>query len=462
MSDASGSKMTRGNRASRERRSTTIDEPLEQNDSEDDASVHAVENDSYVKRGNTPSQKRWTSSEDSGRPYNREIKTSFLGKQDTTEDTETVSESPDVKNNDKSRRSEVHAHGKARYSDIRESDERITSRSVEGRRRKRSKRIERRKFRERSHTTDRDHDRTDTGSSIKHYSGEDNFTDKSRERKRKKIVSQADDHEVPITEILKKAQENARTKYEEPVPLPELTTDTIYIQGRSGFSAVKIGGSRRALKNDMPRATEGRKDRDSAETPMHTLIKVAITAQKFWRGTGLVYQGLLGGMALLHFIMIYLFFNTSMEFLSNYSSFSEVYTNMFSFLIALCVISIFDKFDLARLDMDHLREIYMDHTKTAIAIPLYLLTFGLHQASLKIDDQLALIHYRNINESVWPNNTAQETLSEELQGWQKITMSKDLLAVLAWLCVALGTRDNMLLMHLESMEQYASDAEFPR
>lgn len=70
------SKMTRGNRASRERRSTTIGESLQQNDSEDDTSVHAVEkNDSYVKRGNTPSQKRLTSSEDSGRPYNREIKT---------------------------------------------------------------------------------------------------------------------------------------------------------------------------------------------------------------------------------------------------------------------------------------------------------------------------------------------------------------------------------------------------
>jgi len=60
-------------------------------------------------------------------------------------------------------------------------------------------------------------------------------------------------------------------------------------------------------------------------------------------------------------------------------------------------------------------------------------------------------------------NTAQETLLEELQGWQKITMSKDLLAVFAWLFVALGTRDDMLLMHLESMKQYAaSDTESPR
>jgi len=200
------------------------------------------------------------------------------------------------------------------------------------------------------------------------------FTLKSRKDTKYNIqidnfLTQADD-ELPITEILRKAQENARTKYEEPVPLPELTTDTIYIQGRSGFSAVKIGGLRRALENDTIHAaqdgTSGRKDCDAAEIQPYTLIKVAIAAQKFWRCAGLVYQGLLGGMAFLHFVMvnislclqvfhsmqyiynlflqIYVFFDISMEFTLNYSIFSEVYTNIFSFLIILCVISIFDKY----------------------------------------------------------------------------------------------------------------------
>ncbi|XP_011638895.2 uncharacterized protein LOC105428334 [Pogonomyrmex barbatus] len=381
---------------------------------------------------------------------------------DNTDDTET--ESPDVKSNDKSRKAESHARGKARHSETHASEERITSRSLEGRRRKRSKRsTERRKFgarpRTADHDHDHDHDRADTGSSVKRCSDrEDSCADKSRKRRRN--VSRAED--VPITEILKKAQENARTKYEEPVPLPELTADTIYIQGRSGFSAVKIGGSRRALGNDTTRATKGIGGRDSVETQTYTLIEVAITAQKFWKCTGLVYQGLLGGMALFHSIMIHVFFNTSMEFMLNYSIFSEIYTNVFSFLIALCVISIFDKFDLARLDMDHLREICTGHAKTSIAISLYLATFGLHQASLKVEDQLALLHYHDINETLRSNNTMQETFIEELNSWQKITISKDLLAVFAWLFVALGTRDNMLLTHLESMVQYASNVESPR
>ncbi|XP_018369016.1 PREDICTED: uncharacterized protein LOC108765037 isoform X2 [Trachymyrmex cornetzi] len=453
-------KMTRGSRTSR--RSTAIGKQFQQNDSEDEASVRTVESDNYVKHGSTLSQKRWTSSEESrqesNRSYERKIKTSFPRRQNDTENTET--ESPDAKSNNKSRKAELYSTRaeKMRYSDIHASEERIASGSL-GRKRKRSKRTERRKLEARPRTAEafHDHDRADIGLSVKRYSDrEGSVTDKSQRRKRR--VSR--DDEVPITEILKKAQENARTKYEEPVPLPELTTDTIYIQGRSGFSAVKIGGSRRALRNDTTRATKGREGCDSAETRTYTLIKVAITAQKFWKCTGLVYQGLLGGMAFLHFIMIHVFFNTSMEFISNYSIFSEIYANIFSFLIALCIISIFDKFDLARLDTDHLREIYTDHAKTAIAIPLYLVTFGLHQASSKMDDQLALIHYQS-NET-WSNNTTQETFLEELNDWQKVMISKDLLAIFAWLFVALGTRDNMLLTHLESMVQYASNVESPR
>ncbi|RLU24112.1 hypothetical protein DMN91_004321 [Ooceraea biroi] len=450
--------MSRGSRTSRERRST-VAEPLEQDDSEDEASVRAATNNSHARRDSTPLQKRWSSSEESNQPYSREIKSLPL-KGDNTEDTET--ESPDVKSNDEPHRSEKHARGKARYSDVHASEERI-AKSLGERRRKRSKRIERRKLGERPRTADRDRDRTDTGSSTRRYNGESSLTDKSRKRDKNISRGKQADDEMPITEILKKAQENARTKYEEPVPLLELSTDTIYIQGRSGFSAVKIGGFRRALENDTTRATKGgmADDRDFAETQTHTLIRVAITAQKFWKRTGLVYQGLLGGMALLHFMMIHFFFDTSREFVSNYSIFSEAYANIFSFLITLCVISIFDKFDLVRLDMDHLREIYADHAKTALSIPLYLVTFGLHQVSSKIDDQLALAHYYNNNETTWSNNTMSENFFDELNGWQKITTTKDLLAVFAWLFVALGTRDNMLLMHLESMEKYASDEESP-
>lgn len=68
-------KMIRESHTSRERRSTRITEPLEQDDTEGNISAQAVEKDGCAKRGSTPLQKQWTSSEDSSRPYSREIKT---------------------------------------------------------------------------------------------------------------------------------------------------------------------------------------------------------------------------------------------------------------------------------------------------------------------------------------------------------------------------------------------------
>ncbi|XP_020288187.1 uncharacterized protein LOC109856881 isoform X3 [Pseudomyrmex gracilis] len=440
--------MLRENRSSRESRLKTIDKSFEQSD-ETEARVATIEQNSE-KRGSA--QKRWTSSDDSS----RDIKTN-------SEDTET--ESPDVKSSD---RTEEHAQERARSSDVRENKKRIASQLRKKRRKKLSKlKTESRRSGGSYHPRTTDDDRADSRSSAKRHS--ENSLKLKKSQKRKKNLSRADDDEMPITEILKKTQENALTRYEKPVPLPELTSDRIYIQGRSGFSAVKIGGSRRALRSDTAaHVTEGgitdKKGccEDLAATQPRVLIKVAITMQNFWKCTGLVYQGLLGGMALLHLVMIHVFFNTSMKFVLDYSVFSEVYTNTFSFLIALCVISVFDKFDLARLDAEHLREIYTDYAKTAITIPLYLITFGLHQATAKTDDRLLLSLYHCGNDTMRSNTTTENAVLENLQTWQRITMSKDILAVFAWLFVTLGTGDNMLLTHLESMDNYANNVESPR
>lgn len=107
------------------------------------------------------------------------------------------------------------------------------------------------------------------------------------------LAGSSDRGELPITDILKRAQES-RTKYEEPILLPELTTDTIYVQSRNGFSAVKVakehGGSRKEF--EVPEECDSRP------------IKVAIIMQKAWKCTGFIYQGILGGMAFLHLILV--------------------------------------------------------------------------------------------------------------------------------------------------------------
>ena len=89
------------------------------------------------------------------------------------------------------------------------------------------------------------------------------------------------------------AQENNRTKYEEPIPLTELTSDTIYVQGRKGFSAMKI-----------PDGHSSKKKREKSSGSYSHPVRVAIMVQKVWKCTGFIYQGLLGGIAFMHFILV--------------------------------------------------------------------------------------------------------------------------------------------------------------
>lgn len=51
------------------------------------------------------------------------------------------------------------------------------------------------------------------------------------------------------------------------------------------------------------RKTEMGKNDEILERQSSPPIKVAISVQKLWKSAGLVFQGILGGMALMHFIM---------------------------------------------------------------------------------------------------------------------------------------------------------------
>ncbi|XP_035733147.1 uncharacterized protein LOC118446512 [Vespa mandarinia] len=264
-------------------------------------------------------------------------------------------------------------------------------------------------------------------------------TNRLHHKSRKRIHDPSSNIEIPITEILR--------KYEEPVPPTPLTTDKIYIQGDNGFSMVKIITKEDDRRNVLKFLSKGRLSKQ-----IYSSISIAIIAQKLFKRIAFVYQGLLGGMALVHLTMMQFFFDSTMNFISKYSHFSEIYYSLFSLLIVLSVISTFDKFDLARLDVDQLKDICKDYVVSAIAIPLYLTTLCLHEIFANVDDKLTLIHYQYFNNTSWNDTMHMEEIFDELTTWKKVNISKDLLVILGWFFVAIGIREDTLLIHLESMQ----------
>ncbi|XP_017879184.1 uncharacterized protein LOC108624424 [Ceratina calcarata] len=308
------------------------------------------------------------------------------------------------------------------------------------------RRDRRKKRRHRLEDENHDEEQKDSSGSSNETHGDSDVKPERSKRKRDDERT----NELPITEILKRSQENARTKYEDQSPLPVLVTDKVYVQRKDGFSAIKMNQSR----DERKRASEENIDEDRNAPP----IRLAIAIQRLWKNTGFFHQGLLAGMALMHCAMLHVFFDVSTEFIVKYSILCEIYTNAFSFLIAVCVVSTFDKFDLARFDVDHLRELYFEYDRAVIAIPLYLIALCLHLVCARTDTRLGLTQYRN-NFSAWENTTDVSSLIDDLSSWQKITTSKDLLVTFAWVFVSLGTKDDSFLTYLRSMEKYTNDVE---
>ncbi|CAD6219265.1 GSCOCG00004885001-RA-CDS [Cotesia congregata] len=184
-------------------------------------------------------------------------------------------------------------------------------------------------------------------------------------------------------------------------------------------------------------------------------IKIAILAQKAWKNAGFIYQGLLAGMAFIHFILIQIYFKPLKKPIEDYSIIAEIYTNLFSFFIVMCIISAFDRFDLAHFDIEHFRGLYNNYAKAMTVIPLYIAVFCLHQATLSVNDKLVLLNYTKNTTSYMSENITTTTISdEELENWKAITLTKDGIVVVAWLLVSFGPPNDMLLTHLKSLEKY--------
>ncbi|XP_076175707.1 uncharacterized protein LOC143150958 isoform X1 [Ptiloglossa arizonensis] len=386
----------------------------------EDSSTTSDENSVRVRNTSTPLRGKWTDPEENRRAREPE-----------NEDTEYES------------------------SDVKRSEERRRGREVLRDRLARRRKGKRDRRRKRGGTEDNETekpDETSSQSSRKRYDDGDAVPSKRTNRDFRA------GNELPITEILKRSEENARTEHEHQPPQPEFNPEKIYVQYRDGFSAVKIHRSR------IPR--DGRKtgdDKVAVEKRDSPPIRVAIGVQRISRSIGLAFQGLLAGMALMHFVTLQVFFEASMEFVASHSAIGEIYANVFSFFVAVCIVSTLDKFDLARFDAYRLREIYLERNTAVFAVPLYSIVFCLHLIGSWTDNRLASVHRYAANDSLWENVTATWSLMDDLSNWQRISMSKDALAVCAWLFVSLGTKDDAFLTHLRSMEKYTNDVvESPR
>ncbi|XP_033610904.1 uncharacterized protein LOC111873228 isoform X2 [Cryptotermes secundus] len=179
----------------------------------------------------------------------------------------------------------------------------------------------------------------------------------------------------------------------EPVPQApaSLPPDKVYVERKNGFATaprVKMFRPINYIREDLVDVQNA----ESSGTP----LELAILVQKWCHPLYTLCHGLLGGMALLHIILVYAAgdsYNQGTNFVYMYTHYARVYQSLFHILCILCSVSVLDRCDAKHMDVGHLVDLFRYHITTVLILAVYLITLVLTFVTIKWDDWLALSSY---------------------------------------------------------------------
>ncbi|XP_018331204.1 uncharacterized protein LOC108741081 [Agrilus planipennis] len=213
-------------------------------------------------------------------------------------------------------------------------------------------------------------------------------------------------------------------------------SDKIYVQKKNKFEPT--------LRTELNPA----KQFDEPKRPSSFLLplNIAICYQEKWLPFTMLCHGFLGGIALAHYCYLSVTEEpSSKDFLETYAYYSDVYACLFSLLVVICLVSVFDRYDISHLSYYHLKD-YIFGRKSSIVILIYLVCFVVHLIAIKTDDKISFILHNN--------STIDEINHQEIYLWKHLSFWRAILASTAWLIIALAPVKDSFCLHLKEIERY--------
>ncbi|KAJ9589015.1 hypothetical protein L9F63_017710 [Diploptera punctata] len=237
------------------------------------------------------------------------------------------------------------------------------------------------------------------------------------------------------------AGENTETIVQMPVSLPP---DKVYVERKNGFAVTPRTKMFQSFNN-----AENSLMNTSFTKSITSPLELAILIQKCCRPIYTLCHGLLGGMALLHIILVYgagEYFNEEKNFVNMYTSYSRVYQSMFHILSILCFISVMDRCDVKHMDISQFVDMFRFNLSTVSILTVYFVTVILTFVTTKWDDWLSLASYNDTEEYLLETN--------KLKIWKNLNLCRNMGAISGWVLIALFPADDMLHIHLCNMMKY--------
>ncbi|XP_034238031.1 uncharacterized protein LOC117643306 [Thrips palmi] len=229
--------------------------------------------------------------------------------------------------------------------------------------------------------------------------------------------------------------------------------DCVYVEHYDGFSSIPRHSAFTGHGSDL--------DKRWFDLNTASSLDVAIAVQKVWIPLTDFCHGLLAGVALMQAIIVDRLIGFSPEetahFVSFYSNFSLIFTTIFLLLASVCLVSIFDRLDLARGDWPYLMDLFSVRPRIPwLLIPVYICGLILALAAAKGDDWIHLSQYNHSNFTLLKGDL------DMLSSWHILNSLRCACVVVGWLLISVSHPPDLLLNLLVDMLSHQNAETKPK
>ncbi|KAI8500026.1 hypothetical protein Bbelb_223430 [Branchiostoma belcheri] len=229
----------------------------------------------------------------------------------------------------------------------------------------------------------------------------------------------------------------------------------LFVETKSGFRVEQRRRLSRLQETDEEYAEQDKADRTTGE--------LALSTHRGFKKFALFCHGLLAGYSLWHCIVVFLLTEKGdLNFLQQYSRLAQPAQSLFYLLLAICTVSVFDSYDVARPNRRFFRSLLTPQSG-AISILVYLISIIFSVSIASIDDRIGLfvepaptvlpsdvstVTVATTNQDLWTDADA----ANRLYIWRIINTMRVGGAILGWLIVALNPTVDHTSEHLYDPE----------
>ncbi|KAG1649594.1 Transmembrane protein 237 [Nymphon striatum] len=235
--------------------------------------------------------------------------------------------------------------------------------------------------------------------------------------------------------------------YVDSVPVQSQQINKCFIEHKDLFKPV----DKKALMNIIQqRNSVG--DSIIESRPAKSALQLAQSSHNSFKTFTLFCHGLLAGISLWQIIVTYNLsdpHHSLEDFLDHYSFISQPMQSVFSFLLAVCIVSVFDRYEFGRLDLNLLKDIFT-FRHGAFVIIIYLSTFVLNLSIHDIDDNISLYAY---NSSWWSSFESENNIGILIHRWKIANLCRCIGAIIGWMMIAFYPHVDYMSKILSSLSE---------